>query len=448
MTFYLNTLSIALAAGDLTARALTETCLSAIANEDGKSAFIEVYTDRVRVEADQIDKARQAGYALPPFAGIPLSIKDLFDVKGEVTRAGSIVLADGTKATADALVVARLKAAGFILIGRTNMTEFAFSGLGMNPHYGNPRSPFERDVDGGRVAGGSSSGSAVSVCDGMAPATIGSDTGGSTRTPAAFCGIVGLKPTSTRMPGDGIYPLSTSYDAAGPMSNSVDCAAIMDSIMTGGDGIAETPMPLNGLRLAMPVGYLFDELDDVVGNSFNEAVHRLSAAGAKISEISLNILEELRPANNPRSIVAAEAFALHRDRLQSDEHHKYDPFVASRISSGSDISAADYIDQFTIRKKTMQLVQQQTRPYDALLMPTSPLIPPKIEALATIEMKMKMNGMALRNTALANFLDRPTISIPCHKSGSAPVGLSIMGSHKHDRRLLAIAAGAEAVIRG
>ena len=448
MTFYLNTLSIALAAGDLTARALTETCLSAIANGDGKSAFIEVYTDRVRVEADQIDKARQAGYELPPFAGIPLSIKDLFDVKGEVTRAGSIVLADGTKATADALVVARLKAAGFILIGRTNMTEFAFSGLGMNPHYGNPRSPFERDVDGGRVAGGSSSGSAVSVCDGMAPATIGSDTGGSTRTPAAFCGIVGLKPTSTRMPGDGIYPLSTSYDAAGPMSNSVDCAAIMDSIMTGGDGIAETPMPLNGLRLAMPVGYLFDELDDVVGNSFNEAVHRLSAAGAKISEISLNILEELRPANNPKSIVAAEAFALHRDRLQSDEHHKYDPFVASRISSGSDISAADYIDQFTIRKKTMQLVQQQTRPYDALLMPTSPLIPPKIEALATIEMKMKMNGMALRNTALANFLDRPTISIPCHKSGSAPVGLSIMGSHKHDRRLLAIAAGAEAVIRG
>ena len=448
MTFYLNTLSIALAAGDLTARALTETCLSAIASEDGKIAFIEVYTDRVRVEADQIDKARQAGYALPPFAGIPLSIKDLFDVKGEVTRAGSIVLADGTKATADALVVARLKAAGFILIGRTNMTEFAFSGLGMNPHYGNPRSPFERDVDGGRVAGGSSSGSAVSVCDGMAPATIGSDTGGSTRTPAAFCGIVGLKPTSTRMPGDGIYPLSTSFDAAGPMSNSVDCAAIMDSIMTGGDGIAETPMPLNGLRLAMPVGYLFDELDDVVGNSFNEAVHRLSAAGAKISEISLNILEELRPANNPRSIVAAEAFALHRDRLQSDEHYKYDPFVASRISSGSDISAADYIDQFTIRKKTMQLVQQQTRPYDALLMPTSPLIPPKIETLATIEMKMKMNGMALRNTALANFLDRPTISIPCHKSGSAPVGLSIMGSHKHDRRLLAIAAGAEAVIRG
>ena len=448
MTFYLNTLSRALAAGDLTARELTETCLEAIASEDGKRAFIEVYSDRVRVEADHIDRARQNGHALPPFAGIPLSIKDLFDVRGEVTRAGSTVMADNAAATTDARVVSRLKAAGFILIGRTNMTEFAFSGLGMNPHYGDPRSPFERQIDGGRVAGGSSSGSAVSISDGMAPATIGSDTGGSTRTPAAFCGIVGLKPTSTRMPGNGVYPLSTAFDAAGPMSNSVDCAAIMDGIMAGGDGAAETPFPLKGLRLAMPVGYLFDGLDDAVATSFDEAVQRLSAAGAIISEISLDTLEELRPANNPKSIVAAEAYALHRDRLQSDIRESYDPFVASRINSGSDILAADYIDQFTIRRQTMQLVWQQTRFYDALAMPTSPLIPPKIEALSTIDAKMKMSGMALRNTALANFLDRPTITIPCHKQGTAPVGLSLMGSHKHDRRLLAIAAGAESVIRG
>ncbi len=448
MTFYLSTLSRALAAGDLTTRALTENCLAAISNEDGKRAFIEVYTDRIRIEADQIDKARRNGFTLAPFAGIPLSVKDLFDVRGEVTRAGSTVLANDTAATIDALVVGRLKAAGFILIGRANMTEFAFSGLGMNPHYGNPRSPFERDVDGGRVAGGSSSGSAVSICDGMAPATIGSDTGGSTRTPAAFCGIVGLKPTSTRMPSSGVYPLSPSFDAAGPMSNSVNCAAIMDSIMAGGDGMAETPMPLYGLRLAIPIGYLLDELDDAVAHSFNEAVQRLSAAGAIINEINLDILEELRPANNPKSIVAAEAFALHRNRLNTDAHQDYDPFVASRINSGNNISAADYIAQLSIRRQAMNLVQQQTRFYDALLMPTSPIIPPKINTLSTIDAKMKMSGMALRNTALANFLDRPTISIPCHKPGAAPVGLSLMGSHKHDRRLLAIATGAESVIRG
>ncbi len=448
MTFYLNTLSKTLAEGNLTARSLTETCLSAIATEDGSRAFIEVYADRVRIEADQIDKARQAGYALPPFAGIPLSIKDLFDVRGEVTRAGSTVLADDIAATADALVVSRLKAAGFILIGRTNMTEFAFSGLGMNPHYGNPRSPFERNNDGGRVAGGSSSGSAVSISDGMAPATIGSDTGGSTRTPAAFCGIVGFKPTSTRMPGNGIYPLSTSFDAAGPMTNSVGCAAIMDGIMADGVGRSETPLPLGDLRLAMPVGYLFEELDDAVATSFNEAVQRLGKAGAKISEIRLDMLEELRPANNQKSIVAAEAYALHRDRLQGESRHAYDPVVAARIKSGSDILAADYIDQFTIRRKAKRLVQQETRFYDALLMPTSPLTPPKIKTLTTIDEKLKISSMALRNTALANFLDRPTISIPCHKAGTAPVGLSLMGSQNHDRRLLAIAAGAEAVIRG
>ena len=268
-----------------------------------------------------------------------------------MTRAGSTVLADHAAATADALVVSRMKAAGFILIGRTNMTEFAFSGLGMNPHYGDPRSPFERDAGGGRVAGGSSSGSAVSISDCMAPATIGSDTGGSTRTPAAFCGIVGLKPSNLHPDAGqpGVYPLSTSFDAAGPMSNSVDCAAIMDSIMAGGDGAAETSFPLAGLRLGMPVGYLFDGLDDAVATSFDEAVQRLSAAGATISEIRLDIIEELRPANNPKSIVAAEAFALHRERLKSDEG-KYDPFVASRIKSGGDILAADYINQFAIRR--------------------------------------------------------------------------------------------------
>ena len=232
------------------------------------------------------------------------------------------------------------------------------------------------------------------------------------------------------------------------MSNSVDCAAIMDSIMTGGVGATETSFPLAGLRLGMPVGYLFDGLDDAVATSFDEAVQRLSAAGATISEIRLDVIEELRPANNPKSIVAAEAFALHRERLLSDAQGKYDPFVASRIKSGGDILAADYINQFAIRRQTIRLVQQQTRFFDVLLMPTSPIIPPKIKALSTIDAKLKMSGMALRNTALANFLDNPTITIPCHKPGTAPVGLSLMGLHKHDRRLLAIAAGAEATIRG
>ena len=193
-----------LATGTLTARGHLESCLEAADCEDGQRAFITLNSDAARAEADRIDGLRAAGAALPPFAGVTLSVKDLFDIAGEVTRAGSRVLDDAAPAERDAVVVARLRASGFLIIGRTNMTEFAYSGLGMNPHYGNPRSPWDRDNDGGRVAGGSSSGSAVSIADSMAAATIGSDTGGSTRTPAAFCGIVGMKPTARRMPSGGV----------------------------------------------------------------------------------------------------------------------------------------------------------------------------------------------------------------------------------------------------
>lgn len=437
----------ALAAGTLAARDHLESCLAAADCEDGRRAFITVNTDAARAEADRTDAARAAGRPLPPFAGVTLSVKDLFDIAGEVTRAGSRVLDDAAPAERDAVVVARLRAAGFLIIGRANMTEFAYSGLGMNPHYGNPRSPWDRDNDGGRVAGGSSSGSAVSICDGMAAATIGSDTGGSTRTPAAFCGIVGLKPTTSRMPSGGVYPLSTSFDAAGPMGHSAECCAIMDDIMAGGSGRAETPFPVAGLRLAIPRGYLFEDLDPEVAAGFDAAVTRLSAAGAAISDISLDILEELRPANRPRSIVSAEAHEIHR-REMAARRDEYDPYVAARLEAGGDISAADYIAMHRERETTCAAVQTVTRPFDALLAPTSPTVPQKIAPLEGIETLMKASARALRNTALSNYLDRPTITIPCHEAGGAPVGLSLIGSRRHDRRLLAIAAGVEGIVRG
>ena len=443
----ISTITGDLAAGKTTARQHLETCLEAIDSEDGRRAFITVNSDAARAEADRVDAMRAAGATLPPFAGVTLSVKDLFDIAGEITRAGSRVLDGAAPAARDCSVVARLRAAGFNIIGRTNMTEFAYSGLGMNPHHGNPRSPWERDVDGGRVAGGSSSGSAVSISDGMSAATIGSDTGGSTRAPAVYCGIVGLKPTTTRMPSNGIYPLSTSFDAAGPMGHSTDCCAVMDDIMAGGAGRAETPFPVAGLRLAIPRGYLFDELDPEVAAGFEAAVARLSAAGAAISDIRLDILEELRPANRPKSIVSAEAFAIHRDQLAA-RRDGYDPYVATRLDGGSDILAADYIAMHRERDATCAAVQAVTRPFDALVLPTSPCVPPKITALDTTEALMKASARVLRNTALSNYLDRPTITIPCHRAGEAPVGLSLMGSRHHDRRLLAIAAGVEGMVRG
>jgi aspartyl-tRNA(Asn)/glutamyl-tRNA(Gln) amidotransferase subunit A len=447
MSMLISKIASDLAAGNLTARQHLETCLAAIDSEDGRRAFITVNSDAARAEADRVDAARAAGQTLPPFAGVTLSVKDLFDIAGEVTRAGSTVLADAAPADRDAVVVARLRAAGFLIVGRTNMTEFAYSGIGMNPHYGDARSPWERDANGGRVAGGSSSGSAVSIADGMAAATIGSDTGGSTRTPAAFCGIVGMKPTAHRMPSAGVYPLSTSFDAAGPMGHSAACCAIMDDIMTGGDGRTEAPFPVAGLRLAIPRGYLFEDLDPTVAAGFDAAVARLSAAGAMITDISLDILEELRPANRPKSIVSAEAHEIHRAML-AERREGYDPYVATRLDGGGDISAADYIAMHRERDVTCTAVQAITRPFDAMLVPTSPTVPLKIADLDTTEAKMKGSARALRNTALSNYLDRPTVTIPCHEAGGAPVGLSLIGSRHHDRRLLAIATGVETTIRG
>jgi aspartyl-tRNA(Asn)/glutamyl-tRNA(Gln) amidotransferase subunit A len=218
----------ALASGRTTSRALVETALDRIADPAGEGArtFVRTYPTQARASADAIDALRRANRAPSPFAGIPVSLKDLLDVAGEPTPAGSVVLADAPLATAHAPVVQRLLAAGLIPVGRTNMTEFAFSGVGINPHYGTPRSPYGRQADGsGRVPGGSSSGAAVSVSDHMAFAAIGTDTGGSCRIPAAFCGVVGYKPTQRRVPRDGVLPLSTTLDSIGPLARTVACCA-------------------------------------------------------------------------------------------------------------------------------------------------------------------------------------------------------------------------------
>ncbi len=451
MTYLIDDIISALNTDKITARQMVEDCLVAIDDPDGEGqrTFISTYHDRARQQADMVDQARRQGWPLPKFAGIPLSVKDLFDETGVVTTAGSIVLKDAAPASKDAIVVARLKAAGFIVIGRTNMTEFAFSGLGTNAHYGTPRSPFERNPKNpqiGRVAGGSSSGSAVSISDQMAAATIGSDTGGSTRAPAAFCGIVGFKPTTDRMPGSGIFPLSTSFDAAGPMGTSVDCCAILDSLMSGNEGNTEPFFPVKNLRLAIPIGYLFDDLDDHVANCFTAAIEALSAAGAIINEMSIAPIEAMRPSNNTKSIVAAEAYALHRDRLESNTFAHYDPYIAHRLSGGKDISAADYINMLATRKKIWVDVHAVTQYFDALILPTSPTLPPKLDTLDSIAAKTTSNARCLRNTSVSNYLDQPTITLPCHSAGTAPVGISLMGPRLHDRRLFAIAAGVEKIL--
>ena len=232
------------------------------------------------------------------------------------------------------------------------------------------------------------------------------------------------------------------------MGNSVACVSIIDSIMAGGSGVRETAFSPAGLRLAIPDGYLMDDLDAEIATAFTAAIDRLQGAGVHVQKIRLETLEAMRPSNNPKSIVSAEAYAVHRQWLDSDHSEKYDPFIGRRLRGGADILAADYIAMFEKRDAVCQAIKMQTRGFDALVLPTTPGIAPAIADMPTIEKQLEMNARSLRNTAISNYLDRPTITIPCHPHGTAPVGLSLMGSRHHDRRLLAIADGLEAIIRG
>ena len=430
--------------GTRTARDLAEACLARIADPEGEgaTAFLHTDPDLVRAMADHADRLRQAG-AAPRYAGIPISFKDLFDLAGQPTRGGSRVLENAPPATVDAPVVARLRAAGFLPVGRTNMTEFAFSGLGINPHHGTPRNPYDRET--GRIPGGSSSGAAVSVTDGMALAGLGSDTGGSCRIPAALCGIVGYKPTAHRIPREGVLPLSTTLDSVGPLAASVRDCALLDAILAGEEPTTPPPRPVRGLRLAVPRTIVLDGMEPAVAASFDAALRRLRDAGALVDDLLAGELAEIPLANAKGGFSAAEAYAWHR-KLIARNGGAYDQRILARLMPGQQQEAADYIDLVATRGELFRRFATITAPYDALVMPTVPMIAPPIAALDDPAEYARVNMLLLRNTALWNFLDRCSISLPCHAAGAAPVGLMLVGAHGADRDLFAMAQGIEALL--
>jgi len=423
-------------------QALIDQCLDRIkdASGEGGRTFLKVYGEAARATAEAYDALRRRGATPSVFAGIPISIKDLFDVAGDVTTAGSMALRQAPPAVRDAAAVARLRSVGFIPIGRTNMTEFAFSGLGINPHYDTPRNPYDRKT--GRIPGGSSSGAAVSVTDGMAAAGLGTDTGGSCRIPAALCGTVGYKPTAGRIPTAGTLPLSQTLDSIGTMAPSVACCALLDAVMAGQTPTALPEFPLAGLRLAVPQTLVLDNLDAGVGRAFAAALSALSGAGAHIIEIPLTELGEVAQVNAKGGFAAAEGYAVHRP-LMKVKGDTYDPFVRTRLERGKEQDAADYIELQWAREEMIARLAAITAPYDALVMPTCPIVAPALRELETPEAARKTNFLLLRNTGLANFFDRCSVSIPCHKAGDAPVGLMLIGENGADARLLAIAAAVE-----
>ncbi len=429
----------ALAAGRITARALLDESLAQVARQP--SAFVAVQAEAARAAADAQDALRKAGRG-GRYAGIPVTVKDLFDQAGEVTRAGSVALHDVAPATADAPVVARLQAAGFVILGRTNMVEFAFSGLGTNPHFGTPASPWDRAT--GRLPGGSSSGAAVAAADGMGFGGLGSDTGGSCRIPAALCGVVGYKPTAARVPLAGALPLSFSLDSIGPLARSVACCRALDAVIADAPAL-HAPLGVAGLRLAVLRNYVEDGMEDAVARPYAAALSRLSAAGARLTDLVLPEVEELPSVNATGGFAASEAWAWHKPLIER-AGERYDPRILARIKRGERMSAEAYIGLLHARHAMIARVAARLAGFDAVVMPTVPLGPPAIAAVADEREYNRINMLLLRNTSIANFIDGCAISLPCHTPGEAPAGLMLMAMGGTDARLFAMAEAVEAAL--
>jgi aspartyl-tRNA(Asn)/glutamyl-tRNA(Gln) amidotransferase subunit A len=412
--------------------------------EGDPAVFTRLYPAEARAAAEAADARRRDGISLGPLDGAIVSIKDLLDVAGETTCAGSVLLADEAPAEADAPVVARLRRAGAVIIGKTNMSEFAFSGLGLNPHYGTPGNT----ADPQRIPGGSSSGAGVSVGQGTSDISVGSDTGGSVRIPASLNGVVGFKPTARRVPLDGAFPLSFSLDSLGPLARTVAACAATDAVLAG-----EEPEPLvtfgvAGLRIGVPRGLLLTETEPLVAEAFERTLAFLSRAGARVTDHPVDdLLAAMEAALPDGSIAAIEAAAIHADWLDS-QAGRYDPRVHRRIVAGRPATAARYIRTMRRRAELIAAFDRRLAPIDVLALPATAITAPLMAPLQADDAAfLAANRLMLRNTAFGNFFDLTGLSLPM-PGLARPAGLMILARHGADRRLLAIGAGIEAALAG
>lgn len=372
------------------------------------------------------------------------SIKDLFDVAGQVTKAGSKVLGSAPVAAFDSVAVARLRAAGAVIAGRTNMVEFAFSGVGINPHYGTPVNPADTTVE--RIPGGSSSGAAVAVATGAAHVGLGSDTGGSIRIPAALCGIVGFKSTARLVPTTGVLPLSTSLDTVCALTRSVADAVTVHEVLAA-RSVKLANKPLASCRFAVARTLMQDDLDSTVSGAFERTLKLLQSAGAKIEEIELSEISELASINSTGGLSAAESYAWHRD-LIAKHQTDYDPRVALRIMRGAKMTAFEYIDLLAARADWIVRMQTRLQGFDAVLSPTVPIVAPPISSVLNDDTEFfRVNTLLLRNTAVVNMLDGCGISLPCHQARELPVGLMLWQAAMHDDTVLDAALQVEAQLK-
>jgi aspartyl-tRNA(Asn)/glutamyl-tRNA(Gln) amidotransferase subunit A len=424
--------------------ALLDAVLAGASAPAAQDVFSCLWPDSARRAAFAADAAVAKGHPLPPLAGLPVSVKAIFDVAGAVTHAGSATRRDLPPATADAPAVARLRAAGAALVGHTATSEFAFTGVGLNPHFGTPRNPWDAAV--ARIPGGSSAGAAVSVALGLAVAGLGSDTAGSIRVPAALCGLVGFKPTQRRVPLAGVVPLSTTLDTACAMARTVaDCLAV-DAVIAD-TALTVAPRPLSGVRLALPGTLMLDGLEPQVAAAFEAALAELQAAGAEVVALPLALLAEIAQIQQP-GFSPVEAWAWHRDQQFDVRRDAYDPCVAARIALGEGVSAVDYLRMHARRRDWILRMQRELADVDAIVCPTVPLLAPPMAPLQTDrDAFFRINGALLRNTLVANFMDGCAVTLPCQPAGVLPVGLMLTAPAGQDAALMAVALAIEAALQ-
>ena len=430
----------------VSASTLVEESVAAAAAPACAHAFVAMSVDAARAAARRADEALAAGSSAGPLAGLAISIKDLFDVAGEVTSAGSTVLAGQVPALHDAPAVARLRAAGAAFIGRSNMSEFAFSGVGINPHHGTPANPATARLDATpRIPGGSTSGGAVSVAAGAAWAALGSDTGGSIRIPAALQGLVGFKSTARLVPTAGAVPLSTTLDTVCAITLSVRDAVVLHEVLAA-RRVEPMPRELAAWRFAVPSTLMLDGLDATVARAFRRALATLSAAGARIAEISLPGLADVAGINAGGGFAPVEAWALHRRWLATRERD-YDPRVARRIRRGEGMSAADYLDLVAARRAWIGRMEAALADVDVLLSPTVPIVaPPLAPLIADDDAFFAANAALLRNPAAVNLLDGCALSLPCQAADELPVGLMAWSTALRDDTVLGAGLAIESVL--
>lgn len=405
--------------------------------------FTRLDAQSALTQARTADAVRASGAPLGALHGLPITLKDNIDVAGQTTLAGTLVCEGEPVATHDAPVVQRLRQAGAVLVGKTNMSEFAFSGVGINPHYGTPRNPCDTEL--ARIPGGSSSGAAVSVALGLAFAALGTDTGGSIRIPAALCGLVGFKGSQSRIPLSGVMELSRSLDTVGVIAHHVRDSLQVDAVLSQ-QPLPRQPANLRHLRFAVPHTLLLDDLEPAVAEAFQRALSRISAAGAQVVDIAFSGLGDIAALSMPGGFSPVEGYAAHHARL-ARAPNRIDPRVMARMTLGRDVSAREYIGLLDRRRAWVAQAQETLKGFDAMLCPTVPMCAPELAPLlASDEAFFKVNRLLLRNPSAINYLDGCAFSLPCQAPDALPVGLMVSAVHGRDAHLASVALALEALL--